>query len=408
MTGLTTVRRGRLTHINDLARAELTFGTRYRGELTLAWREDIWRRLRVYALSRRTFRSSKSTGGFAVPRPAPTHGINLRRTADLESYLRYFFELSTSTTPGYYYSRSQDYKCSRVYIKTPGPRGLKICRCASSVEVFPPTTQLSAAPSSSRLRIFRTASSSPGVSVCEDRTLAASQTHDDDGYLDDISCSMASPYPAARPPVHWWDSVLHERASGVPIRWKDGLVGGTTDDGKWVITSPNASYVPRPMMGAIPIVLCGDGHYGAADPIHWPQILSHDTRFLWLAALHQQPSNLADPVALVWKVFSVVDFAPLPGVGVDLGIAKEACSQRITPCVEQTLESAQAVQTRNGVNRELQWPASSLEEAFDRLDIPASYCDIARQYACVQRYLLYTTAWLDWHVGVLRTYSADD
>ncbi|KAJ3545735.1 hypothetical protein NM688_g5593 [Phlebia brevispora] len=99
---------------------------------------------------------------------------------------------------------------------------------------------------------------------------------------------------------------------------------------------------------------------------------------------------------------------PWRSFGVDLGIAKEACSQRITPCVEQTLESAQAVQTRNGVNRELQWPASSLEEAFDRLDIPASYCDIARQYACVQRYLLYTTAWLDWHVGVLRTYSADD
>ncbi len=48
-----------------------------------------------------------------------------------------------------------------------------------------------------------------------------------------------------------------------------------------------------------------------------------------------------------------------------------------------------------------------MKDALDRLSFPATYCDMTRQHACVQRFWLMTSAWLEWHVNIFQNFHLD-
>lgn len=59
-----------------------------------------------------------------------------------------------------------------------------------------------------------------------------------------------------------------------------------------------------------------------------------------------------------------------------------------------------------GSNPELSWLYATLLDAVDRLAYPATFRDMSRTWACVQRFALYTFAWFDWNVTFMQTYRA--
>ena len=52
--------------------------------------------------------------------------------------------------------------------------------------------------------------------------------------------------------------------------FRDALVAYETSDRRWVVTSPNMSWVPSSSEGRITVRRRTDGHFGAHDPIRWP------------------------------------------------------------------------------------------------------------------------------------------
>ncbi len=60
--------------------------------------------------------------------------------------------------------------------------------------------------------------------------------------------------------------------------WQDGLVGCDTDEGKYVVTSPNAAHIPRPSYGAVTLIRRWDGLFGAHNPVLWPQVVVNSGR----------------------------------------------------------------------------------------------------------------------------------
>ncbi|KAN0101333.1 hypothetical protein V8E55_001317, partial [Tylopilus felleus] len=63
-----------------------------------------------------------------------------------------------------------------------------------------------------------------------------------------------------------------------------------------VITSPNATWVPRIYLGKEPIQIHADGHFGYIDPYQWPQY--HSVDYPWSVAIlsktyHASPSQIS-------------------------------------------------------------------------------------------------------------------
>lgn len=149
-----------------------------------------------------------------------------------------------------------------------------------------------------------------------------------------------------------------------------------------------------------------DGHYGPADPLHWPQALSNDTLFPWVAAISRKPLNPHDPYICFWRVLTPGDFIPVAcPTALNLGTVKEEVLDTLRPHIVALTEFVKEFTEEHDINRELDWLASNMRHAFDRLDFPASYRDLVRQHACVQRFFLYTSAWLDFHVGLFKIFK---
>lgn len=154
-----------------------------------------------------------------------------------------------------------------------------------------------------------------------------------------------------------------------------------------------------------------DGHYGPADPLHWPQCLQNSTKFPWLAALRKRPAEDLSKLesGCLWRVLTPDDFSPTTtspatGSGAILGTVKEGLIQPLTKLVQAMILDVAQFQAECGVNRDLLWLSSKMRHALERLDFPATYRDLVRQHAAVQRYYLYTFAWLDFHVGLFKLY----
>ncbi|KAG6380177.1 hypothetical protein JVT61DRAFT_8266 [Boletus reticuloceps] len=71
--------------------------------------------------------------------------------------------------------------------------------------------------------------------------------------------------------------------------------------GTWVITSPNAAWVPEPFLDMENLQMRADGRYGYIDPYQWPQLFSH--QHSWSVAIPSQ-SSYPPPSAMSWAWYS--------------------------------------------------------------------------------------------------------
>ena len=78
----------------------------------------------------------------------------------------------------------------------------------------------------------------------------------------------------------------------------DGIVGAQTDDGQWVLTSPNSSFVPLPVLDRIQVEVKSDGRCGIEDPIQWPQLFSKV--YCHYALILRRPDDPNDPRQPIW------------------------------------------------------------------------------------------------------------
>lgn len=189
------------------------------------------------------------------------------------------------------------------------------------------------------------------------------------------------------------------------LHWRDGIVGCRTLDGQSIITSPNMSFIPEPLydVGAvITVSRMPDGHFGSVDPLHWLQMLPSDTSLSWMAAIRRAPFSREHPYICMWHVLKPEDFE----TQIDhRGIVTEITRGPLLRNVRDIMRSVEQFKSENGFNEELEWLASTMQNAMDRLIHPSTYRDIVCQHACVQRFYLYATAWLDWHVAIFKLYS---
>ncbi|KAF7792927.1 hypothetical protein EIP86_004030 [Pleurotus ostreatoroseus] len=190
-----------------------------------------------------------------------------------------------------------------------------------------------------------------------------------------------------------WDS--NER-----IRFHDGLCGSTFD--KWIITSPNCTHVPHPAIGIINVAMGPDGYYGEADPIHYPQFLQDATRYPWLPAIRRAPTSPVDRDQLLWQMLTRNLVTPATSTGEELLITTAEHIQHLGRIFTDIKCTVEAFERHHGQHRELCWLSTCAQDALDRLDFPATFRDLIKQHAVFQRYCLYTQAWLQWNVAVMK------
>lgn len=169
------------------------------------------------------------------------------------------------------------------------------------------------------------------------------------------------------------------------------------------------SFLPRPAYGNITISLMPDGHFGHADPIHWPQVMQLDTIYPWMCVIQRRPSDPADKRMCMWQPLRRRDFVPLLSSAVTgLATVSSELIERLRPIYSEPVDFEVEFTKQHGPNRQLRWLASTLRHAFSSLEFPATFRDLVRQHACFQRFWLYTVAWFDWHLGHIRTYTLDN
>ncbi|THG97163.1 hypothetical protein EW026_g4788 [Hermanssonia centrifuga] len=87
------------------------------------------------------------------------------------------------------------------------------------------------------------------------------------------------------------------KAPSLSMEYLDGLVGASSPENRYMITSPNVEFVPLPIWGTIKLRMRADGRFGIHDPVNCPQMFLY--KHGHLAALLRKPDDLHDPIT--WK-----------------------------------------------------------------------------------------------------------
>ncbi|KAJ3531604.1 hypothetical protein NM688_g7551 [Phlebia brevispora] len=199
---------------------------------------------------------------------------------------------------------------------------------------------------------------------------------------------------------HWLHRVSSSLAPDANLEWYDGLVAAECSEHRFIITSPNVDYIPQPVVGAIRVVRQRNGHFGIHDPIVWPQVLVNKPRLVYLMAVSRQPNDALDYRLPIWQPLSTKDIVLVPDSFVR-GFATVSFPRRraLKFAIDKLVLRARALEEQSpGQHEELQHLVDTMEQAYDRLDFPASERDLIRQHAIVQRFWLMADAWIEFHV----------
>ncbi|GJF00826.1 hypothetical protein PsYK624_171280 [Phanerochaete sordida] len=97
----------------------------------------------------------------------------------------------------------------------------------------------------------------------------------------------SSPSRSESPPTpELMHSVPRDYSRGDPLaeqrrlNWARGLAHTFTDEGTHCVTALNTTWIPRPVIGVVDILLRSDGRFGVEDPLHWPQLYCSNLRYL--------------------------------------------------------------------------------------------------------------------------------
>lgn len=173
-------------------------------------------------------------------------------------------------------------------------------------------------------------------------------------------------------------------------------VAWPTPDGKYVVTSSNADFIPMPPWGVLRLSVREDGSFGPHDPMHWPQVYSpgKDTRFLCMMPRAPLPER-SD--GIMWRRFTEDDF-DTQQAGIDMTFGRLRMSHRfeLLKVAQEQLGALLTAYTANKEDHQLRWLFSAYQTAFQRLCFLASWRDTLRVVCEVQRLHRMSLAWLHW------------
>ncbi|TFK81366.1 hypothetical protein K466DRAFT_604560 [Polyporus arcularius HHB13444] len=178
-----------------------------------------------------------------------------------------------------------------------------------------------------------------------------------------------------------------------PLHWADALSLADIGDPKYVVSSPNMTYIPSPHIGIVEVSMRADYRYGIPDPIQWPQVFTDSCDYV-CSVLRPVPAD--DPYAPIWWTPNEdSDFVILEGsLFTSLGLLKPEAISRLGALVDELSELVSSFATDDS---RLPWLKLAMCQTWDRLKyFPCTFRDAALQVRETQRYWLLTRACLDW------------
>ncbi|KAI0716591.1 hypothetical protein C8Q76DRAFT_794875 [Earliella scabrosa] len=165
-------------------------------------------------------------------------------------------------------------------------------------------------------------------------------------------------------------------------------------DGTFLVTSPNADYVPHINPGRVSVTLFRDGFYGRNDPILWPQV--HSARYAFLAAVPKEV-HPPHPHSLLWKRPAGQDFCPLAGLPArHFGLLSPTVVEPLVSLGHSMSSDVRAFLRSHAAAEDtvvLQAHECAMRQASARLRLmPATFADQLVQVAQFQRHWLICAA----------------
>ncbi|PSR71685.1 hypothetical protein PHLCEN_2v12441, partial [Hermanssonia centrifuga] len=180
-----------------------------------------------------------------------------------------------------------------------------------------------------------------------------------------------------------------------PVNYLDGLVGATSPEKRYIITSPNVEFVPLPIWGKIELRMRADGRFGIHDPINCPQTFLY--KHGHLAAILREPDNVKDPIACMWQTPRPCDFVPLDGMSsAAFGTLAPTTLQPISACIRKLSDDVRRYLKHHPETQYLPALLLAMQNCYARLEFPSTFRDLIRQVASVQRTWLECRALWDW------------
>ncbi|KAI0697386.1 hypothetical protein BC835DRAFT_1305277, partial [Cytidiella melzeri] len=198
----------------------------------------------------------------------------------------------------------------------------------------------------------------------------------------------------------WYERVTIPQDSNYQISFRDALAAASTEDGKYVITSPNMSYVPAPCWGRISVAMKADGKFGIEDPMQWPQLHEPSVRFRSLACMPRR--NHPRYSAAMWATPTEDDMqqacSNIPGIYVIKATRLDALRNHISE-LDAEVEDFERTY---GAQNQLRWLHLNADTAFECLTIASSPRDLVRQFANLERYCCMIVAFFDFEARFMK------
>lgn len=180
----------------------------------------------------------------------------------------------------------------------------------------------------------------------------------------------------------------------------DGRVGGVVEDGKYFITSPNQTFIPRPPLGPDrPLQMRVDGRYADDDPVQWPQPFNED--YPHYACIPRQPSSPNEYI-MWWRpardafVLKNSPLVPISG----LGVLSHSEVTQLESCVEALLSRVRTYLENTPSKRVpiiLTPTVQMMKHSFIRLkSLSMGFRQMVLQVRDVQRFWLEIVAMIDY------------
>lgn len=168
-------------------------------------------------------------------------------------------------------------------------------------------------------------------------------------------------------------------------------------DGYWVISSPNAEWIPEVKWGARSVFRRADGRFGYEDRTLWPQYYAD--RFETMCCIPREPEDPEDPLSILWWNPGSVDFIPISGSSIDMGLGELAPGPlaKLKVWRDKLVDEVYAYQTVHHRNSLLGILETSMRHAWLRLTLaPMTRRDMTENVPDFQRYCLDIRGLLDY------------
>ena len=186
------------------------------------------------------------------------------------------------------------------------------------------------------------------------------------------------------------------------IVYSDGLVAAWGPDHSFLLTTPNANFIPEIVHGVVTVYLRDDGAVGKHDPTQWPQI--YVSEYPYLAAIPKQPTlepNATEDDSPFWNHPSPDHFLDIPNTPVrGFGQFRPDFLAPLEPLVTNMSTKCRQYQPpRPSIEvKPLQQFEMNMSQAWQRLlHTSSTFRDQMLQWCTLRRYWLLCSAFITFY-----------